>query len=269
MTEKTPWASLGVFFCALILLLGPLAAAARADCVLGPADDLAALAKVVDGDTVHLKDGRKVRLIGVNTPELAHSGRPAQPLAQEAKEFTQRFLAGGDVELVYDRDRRDNHGRVLAHVYNHRGDSLEAALLSAGLAFHIAVAPNFALAECLAERENAARQRHRGLWAPGVWPTRQARNIRPGDGGFVRLKGRVEKVDRNRFLWLELDGPVALRLDPKRDYGHLGRRDWQGREIVVKGWLVDRGSKYSSRFPKNNRWFIAVDSKFTVEISRD
>ncbi|WP_175453094.1 thermonuclease family protein [Microbulbifer yueqingensis] len=251
---------------ALLLLLA--GTGGRADCVLGPADELVALARVQDGDTLQLADGRRVRLIGVNTPELARDGQQAQPLAAEARQFTERFLADGDLELVYDRDRRDRYGRILAHVYNHRGDSLEAALLSAGLAFHIAVAPNLALAECLASREDEAREAGRGVWAPGTWPVMRAGDIRPGDGGFVLLRGRVEKVDRNRYLWLELDGPVALRLDPEGDYGQMARRDWQGREIEVKGWLVDRGAKYLSRFPQHKRWFIAVDSEFTIEISR-
>ena len=270
LARKTPRVSRGVFFCVWLSLLGALLPnQALADCVLGEADELVALKKVVDGDTLRLKDGRRVRLIGVNAPELSRGNRPAQPLAEEAKEFTERFLAGGDLELVYDRDRRDNHGRVLAHVYNHRGDSLESALLSAGLAFHIAVAPNLALAECLASREQQARARHRGVWAPGVWPVLAADQVRSGDGGFVVLTGTVKNTDRNRYLWLELDGPVAVRLDPERDYGHRNGRNWQGRKIVVKGWLVDRGAKYSSRNKQHKRWFIASDSEFTIDISRN
>ncbi|TLM79065.1 thermonuclease family protein [Microbulbifer harenosus] len=267
VTQKAFRAPLSAFFYACFLLLATLLPA-HADCVLGEADEIVALKKVVDGDTLRLKDGRRVRLIGVNAPELAHGGRRAQPLAREAKEFTERFLSGGDLELVYDRDRRDNHGRVLAHVYNHRGDSLESALLSAGLAFHIAVAPNLSLAECLSSREQEAQDAHRGVWTPGVWPVLQAADIRPGDGGFVLLTGTVKEVEKNQFVWLELDGPVAVRLQPERDYGHVSGRNWQGRKIEVKGWLVDRGAKYSSQNKNHKRWFVASDSEFTIEISR-
>lgn len=267
VTKKAFRVSLSAFFYAL-LLLAPFS---QADCILGQADELVALKKVVDGDTLRLKDGRRVRLIGVNTPELAHGKRKAEPLARAAKRFTQRFLAGGHIELVYDRDRRDKYNRLLAHVYNHRGESLEAALLSAGLAFHIAVAPNLSLAECLASREQEARARGLGVWAPGVWPRLKASDVRAGDGGFTLLTGTVKKVERNRYLWLELDGPVAVRvrLESKRDSGHFSGRDWQGRTIVVKGWLVDRGAKYSSRHNKNKRWFIAVDSRYTLLISKN
>ena len=269
-TKKTPWESLGVFFCGFLWLISAfLPLNALADCVLGEADELVALKKVVDGDTLRLKDGRRVRLIGVNTPELSHGNRPAQPLAEEAKEFTERFLAGGDLELVYDRDRRDNHGRLLAHVYNHRGDSLESALLSAGLAFHIAVAPNLTLAECLSSREEHARLRQRGVWKPGVWPVASAGRIRPGDGGFVLLEGTVKEIHHNRFVWLDLDGPVALRISPGKLPAQARRKGWDGwvdHKVLVRGWLVDRGAKYARQNPGHKRWFIAVDSPQTIEL---
>ncbi|WP_299594058.1 thermonuclease family protein [uncultured Microbulbifer sp.] len=274
LTRKTPRDPLGVFFCACLLLLSLFSPApALADCVLGEADELVALKKVVDGDTLRLKDGRRIRLIGVNTPELAHGQRRAQPLAEEAREFVQRFLSGGDLELVYDRDRRDNHGRVLAHVYNHRGDSLESALLSAGLAFHIAVAPNLALAECLSSREEEAREQQRGVWAPGVWPVMPAEHIRKGDGGFVLLSGIIEKIHPekirpNRTIWLDLDGPVALRINPKAipRYEHV--KNWRGDKVLVRGWLVDRGEKYVKKNPGHKRWFMTVDSMQTLEFVR-
>ncbi|WP_460804312.1 thermonuclease family protein [Microbulbifer agarilyticus] len=268
-TKKTPRTFLGVFFCAWLLLLTTLQAnTARADCVLGSADEVVGLKQVIDGDTLRLSDGRRVRLIGVNTPELARGKRPAQPLAKEAKDFTERFLAGGDLELVYDRDRRDNHGRILAYVYNHRGDSLESALLSAGLAFHIAVAPNLALSECLASREREARLRQRGVWSPGVWPVMAASRVRPGDGGFVLLTGQVKKAHHNRFIWLDLDGPVALRVDPRSAPSLKRQKNWRNRQLMVRGWLVDRGAKYAARNPGHKRWFIAVDAAETLEFLR-
>ncbi|MCQ3830065.1 thermonuclease family protein [Microbulbifer elongatus] len=269
-TKKTPRNFRGVFFSACLLLgLAATPATTLADCVLGEADEVVALQKVVDGDTLRLTDGRRVRLIGVNTPELARGKHRAQPLAEESREFVQRFLAGGDLELVYDRDRYDNHGRVLAHVYNHRGDSLESALLAAGLAFHIAVAPNVALAECLSSREDEARLRQRGVWQPGVWPTIQAAEVRAGDGGFVLLTGTVKKVHKNRYIWLDLDGPVALRVDPRGAPRMSRRNDWNGRRLMVRGWLVDRGADYVRKNPGHKRWFLAVDSAQTVDLLRD
>ncbi|MEW5249476.1 thermonuclease family protein [Microbulbifer discodermiae] len=269
-TMGSSWfgAALRVCLGALAYLLLPVLPVA-VDCVFAPADELVALREVRDGDTLILQDGRRVRLIGVNTPELARADAPAQPLAQEAKRFSERFLGNGGLELVFDQERYDRYGRLLAHVYNHRGESLESALLSAGLAFHIAIAPNLTLAECLSQREQRARQRALGVWAPGAWPPLHAAEVGPGDGGFVLLLGRVQKAEYNRFLWLHLDGPVTLRLSNSGEYGQLTPSDWQGAKIEVRGWLVDRGTKYLSQNSHHKRWFIAVDSKFSLKISRD
>lgn len=263
--QKAPWATaLGAF---LFACLGGCSPQADADCVLGGQSIEAQVRHVSDGDSLVLSDGRRVRLIGVNTPELARSGRPAQPLAEEALRFTRQFLGDGEIEMIYDKDRRDRYGRILAHVYNRDGDSLEAALLSAGFGFQVAIAPNIALAECLSSREEAARAAGRGVWDEKTWPILNASDIRPGQGGFVRLRGTVRKVDRNRYLWLELDGPVAVRLPLDGDFGQLSGGNWQDRQIEVRGWLIDRGLKYLSRFPQNKRWLISADTKYTLDIS--
>jgi len=83
---------------------------------------------VLDGDTLRLPDGRRVRLPAVDTPEL---GRPC---AAEARDFTlARLAAARDVRLAPADPPRDHYGRLLADVLLD-GASLQEALLSAGLA---------------------------------------------------------------------------------------------------------------------------------------
>lgn len=83
---------------------------------------------VLDGDTLRLAGGDRVRLLGVDTPE---TGRP---LAQAATDFARRFIAGQTVRLVPDSGERDHYGRLLADVRVERG-SLAEALVNAGLAW--------------------------------------------------------------------------------------------------------------------------------------
>ncbi len=122
--------------------------------------------RVIDGDTLELVDGTRVRLIGVDTPELGRFGQPAQPLAHEATRFTQQFLAGGPVRLQNDPyEQQDRYGRRLAYVWV-EDRMLNEELLRAGLArtrieFHYAEAMKVRFS--LAEQE--ARQARRGLWA--------------------------------------------------------------------------------------------------------
>lgn len=73
------------------------------------------VAKVIDGDTIELTDGIRVRLIGVDTPEYI-DGKP-EPFATEATQFTRQFLRGQSVQLHFDRQRLDRYNRVLAFVY--------------------------------------------------------------------------------------------------------------------------------------------------------
>jgi len=122
--------------------------------------------RVIDGDTLELIDGTKVRLIGVDTPELAQAGHPAEPLAQEAARFTEQFVSTGPVRLELDPyERQDRYGRRLAYVWVGQR-MLNEELLLAGLA---RVRLEFGYSEAMkvrfAQAEAQARQARRGLWA--------------------------------------------------------------------------------------------------------
>ena len=80
--------------------------------------------RVVDGDTLILADPdrTRVRLIGINTPELARDGKPAEPLAVEAKEWLANRVEGKEVRLDFDIERFDQYDRTLAYIY--RGETL-------------------------------------------------------------------------------------------------------------------------------------------------
>ncbi len=134
---------------------------------VGPNDSsLVQVWRVIDGDTVELIDGTKVRLIGVDTPELARAGQPAEPLAQEAAQFTKQFLASGPVRLQMDPyERLDRYGRRLAYVWV-ADRMLNEELLLAGLA---RARLEFGYSETMklrfAQAEQQAKQARRGLWA--------------------------------------------------------------------------------------------------------
>ena len=90
--------------------------------------------RVPDGDGCKLTDGRRVRYLGLDAPEVANYGRPAQPFAREARDFNRLLLSKGPVILFPDRGPdQDKHGRLLRHVFVN-GRWLNAALLLTGLA---------------------------------------------------------------------------------------------------------------------------------------
>lgn len=120
--------------------------------------------RVVDGDTLLLANGDRVRLIGVNTPETVRPDFPVEPLGPEATEFTRRHVEQRDVRLEFDRERRDDFERLLAYVYV--GDFfLNEELIRAGYSKAVT---RFPYSEAMKRRfraaEAEARDARRGLW---------------------------------------------------------------------------------------------------------
>jgi micrococcal nuclease len=121
--------------------------------------------RVADGDTLVL--GReRVRLIGVDTPELARDGAPAECFGPAAHAYTRRFAGGERVRLELDAERRDRFGRLLAYVRRARdGAFLNAALVRDGYATPLSIAPNDRYAGRLRRLARRARAAGRGLWS--------------------------------------------------------------------------------------------------------
>src|SRR4051812_39102195 len=122
--------------------------------------------RVVDGDTIHVFTGGRdesVRYIGVDTPESVKPGTPVQCFAKAASAENHRLVAGRRVRLVYDAERRDRYGRLLAYVYRD-GVFVNAALVRAGYARTLTIPPNVRFAERFAGLARDAREHRRGLW---------------------------------------------------------------------------------------------------------
>lgn len=121
------------------------------------------VASVVDGDTVELAGGRRVRYIGINTPERD------QPYYQEAADLNQQLVAGKEVQLEFDLDSFDQYGRTLAYVWTD-GVMVNLEMVRRGFANAFTVPPNVRYAEEFRQAEEEAREAGRGLWARS--PTR-------------------------------------------------------------------------------------------------
>ncbi|MGS2724410.1 thermonuclease family protein [Porticoccus sp. GXU_MW_L64] len=266
--------ALGAFF---VLACNP----ALADCPPFGKTSKVTIAKVIDGDTVRLADGRKVRLIGVNAPELGRDNKPDQPYAQKAtdelkhffntksfdiksfntKSFDTKSFNKKSALLLTGRDRRDNHGRTLAHLYNLNGESAEAHLLSKGLAWHVAIPPNLTMAECLADAEKQARQQHLGLWSSaGIKPTK-AKQV--SHGGFQIVTGTVTEVRFTKSgCWINLGPRIAAVI--YREHQHRFDRKQlealKGKTVSVRGWV------YPSRSKKYQPWRVKLETVFGLKV---
>lgn len=221
-------------------------AALQAACPPPPAPQAAEVAAVVDGDTLRLADGRSLRLIGINTPELGRDGRPDQPLAREARRAVMEQLpADRRIYLQPGRDDRDRHGRLLASVFlRPDGGHLGEHLLAQGLGWQVVVPPNTRYRDCLSAAETRAREASRGVWALDHYRARPVDSLRPGESGFLRLSGVVTEVaDSRRALWLELGPRLSLRVPKDRlaYFDDVPSNAWAGRRLTVRGWVIYRG----------------------------
>ncbi|MBV4522558.1 thermonuclease family protein [Pseudomonas sp. SWRI74] len=253
----------GAFFVSAIWL-----SAAQAFCPAPAGLTSVTVQRVVDGDTLRLNDGRNVRMIGLNTPELGKKGRSDEPFAVTARKRLEALIAASDgrVDLQPGQESKDRYGRTLAHVYGADGANLEAQMLAEGLGFLVAVAPNVDLVDCQQAAERSARQAGLGVWRQS--PVLKADQI--STSGFAVLSGRVSKVQRNRGgVWIELQDSVVLRVAPNL----LGRFDvaslegLKGKQIEARGWVLDR-SRRGGLQNGQARWMLPLTDPAMIQVAQ-
>lgn len=121
--------------------------------------------RVIDGDTLLIEGSRRVRLLGVDTPETKHPRLPPQPFGAEATEFTKRLVEGKTVRLVFDVERFDDYERILAFVFID-GLSLNEELVLAGLATAETQYPfRSDMKKRLIAAEKEAKEKEIGIWS--------------------------------------------------------------------------------------------------------
>ena len=134
--------------------------------------------RVMDGDTAEITvDGakRRVRFLGVDTPETVHPNKPVQFYGPEASAFTKESLTGKRVWLEYDKNPQDRYSRHLAYIWTAkpksittetiRRDMFNAKMLLGGYAKVMIIKPNNRYAAQFKEFESEAKSAKRGLWA--------------------------------------------------------------------------------------------------------
>lgn len=230
--------SAGPFLLLLFLAL-LFSNAVSAGCPSLHTGDLLQVAEVFDGDTLLLLDGRRIRLIGINTPETGWEEKPDEPHARAAKRRLERLVSGTGnwIRLEKGQQQRDRYRRLLAHIYSQDGENLIEVLLQDGAGFQIVFPPNLDHLQCYRAAESRARAVGRGVWADA--PVIEAAGLARSVEGFRLLRGRIESVEKSRrSLWLKLAG-VKLRID-RSDLDHF--TDWQpqsllGQRVEVRGWI--------------------------------
>ena len=159
---RATWALTGLFLC-LFLICAPTNDTFKAE-----------VTRIIDGDTFEVRiDGQveKIRIIGLDTPELHHPKKPVQYFAKEAKQHATELLQGQTVELRFDdankaKNHRGYYGRLLCHVVLKDGQNFALEMIRDGYGHALTRYPfDSDMMDAYRKAEREAREQKRGLWA--------------------------------------------------------------------------------------------------------
>jgi micrococcal nuclease len=120
--------------------------------------------QIVDGDTLVLAGGAKVRVLGIDAPEMERDGRPADFLAHKARAALGDLTLNKTIALEYDRLRYDHYGRLLAYIRLPDHTLVNTELVRRGLARVYLITPNLRYQKVLLTAQQEAIEAQRGVW---------------------------------------------------------------------------------------------------------
>ncbi len=256
----------------LLLCLFSIASQAETACPASHLDELARVRYVHDGDTVHLEDGRKIRLIGINSPELARDNRPQQAFAQQARATLHAaiFSHGDRVGLVFGDERKDRYQRTLAHLFTPDGENLQARLLQQGMAAAITHPPNSAFSACYARQERIARCAGSGIWSQPGTTVINAANLDAGSSGFQLVTGEVEQVSQSdKGVRIDISHLlIGINAENLAEFDAAALDALSGKRLLVRGWLHPARTKQKnkSRDSRAVKFYMRIRHPSDMEI---
>ena len=120
--------------------------------------------KVIDGDTVKTTNGENIRLIGIDTPEINWDKGTADFYGYKALNYTKSSLLNEKIYLEYDKEKRDEYGRVLAYIYLENGELFNLKILEKGYGHLMTVDPNTKYLKKFRKAAKKARNKEQGIW---------------------------------------------------------------------------------------------------------
>lgn len=198
--------------------------------------------RVYDGDTLTLDGGEKVRLLGVNAPEVGGL-KPLEAGGLSARDWLRGQILGRAVRLEADAEAQDAYGRSLRHVFAESGLHLNLALVERGLATADIHPPNVKYADALIAAERKAEREKRGLWAMPEYRPRSVESLaedRPE--GWARLTGVPVAVARTKnWQALRFAGGFEARIPAQSLKYFPPLESFVGRSVEMRGWVSRRG----------------------------
>ena len=202
---------------------------------------------VYDGDTVVLEDGQKIRLLGINTPEVQHRDKLADAGGEDAKNWLIAKLKDTKVRLETDAEKTDSYGRTLGYLFTENKEFINQSLLAAGLAEVSIFPPNLKYVNELVTASEQAEKAKLGIWQRPEYAAIPVDELtEAGHFGWTRLVGKVKSVHpAKKFVYLQFSDRFDVRIDMEWLSLFPELNSYQGKTIEVRGWLNKRKDKFS------------------------
>jgi endonuclease YncB( thermonuclease family) len=220
------------------------------DCPPQHIDEAVRVNYVYDGDTLQLEDGRKIRLMGIDTPEIfSRRGQVAADIKRQGEKARvvlqqQLGLSKQRVGLAFGPQRFDRYNRTLAHVFLPNGKNLQAWLIAQGYAIAFTTPPNDRMSSCYQQQEAHARKLKLGIWTLPQYQLKRTPQLNASSEGFHRLQGSVTRILKgHRRVTLFLDEKVEIKIhqyDLHNFNVHMLNNLAQ-KNIQIRGWLRSTG----------------------------
>lgn len=203
--------------------------------------------KVYDGDTVKLEDGRKIRFLGINTPEVRHRNQSTEAGGEAAKNWLTTKLKNQKVRLVMDVEATDKYKRTLAHLITENKEHINAALVEMGLAAVNIYPPNLLYVDELVAAGKRAEHAKRGIWQQAEYAVIKVDRLdKNGHSGWTRLMGKVLVVRSSRkYVYLEFSDLFQARIEKKWLSLFPDINSYRGKTVEVRGWLNKNSDGWS------------------------
>jgi micrococcal nuclease len=194
---------------------------------------------VHDGDTVILEDGARVRLLGINTPEIDGRYTEAESGGEAARRWLKKRVEGKNVRLESDRERQDKYGRLLAHLFAEDGEHLNLSLVEQGLAVVSLYPPNLKHTDELLAAQKRAETAARGVWGSPAYRPRSLDALKgKPPPGWGRWRGLPSGVARGpRFARLVFPSGAEVRIDAEYLTLFPPLEHYVGRALEIRGWV--------------------------------
>jgi len=202
--------------------------------------------KVFDGDTILLSDGRKIRFLGVNTPEVAGRNKSAEVGGEQAKAWLKQALEGKKVSLQFDVEKEDKYRRTLAYVFAEDKRHINLELVERGLATVNIYPPNLKFLDVLLAAQSRAEKQKLGIWAENEYGLRSFEAINDANyKGWKRVSGRISALKRSKkYSYLQFADDFELKIENELLPLFPDLHAYVGKQVEARGWINKQQQRY-------------------------